>query len=124
MKAPFIKATALTSILFFAASAANAASPYSMEAWEAKLRTKLENVNAYPTDAIDGGIEGTVKIRIVFNAAGEIDGAELVEKSGSRLLDRSVLKAALKLDNIPALPAGQDQLALVVPVTFKIKDKS
>lgn len=124
MKAPFIKATALTSMLLFAASAANAASPHTMEAWEAKLRTKLENANDYPVDAINSGIEGTVKVRIIFNATGEIDGAELIEKSGSRVLDRSVLSAALKLDNIPALPAGQEQLALVIPVTFKIQDKS
>jgi len=124
MNAPIFKATALSSILLFAASTNVSASDYTMEAWEAKLRTKLENVNDYPSEAMRAGVEGTVKVRLTFGESGDVNGAELIEKSGSRELDRTVLKMALRLNDVPALPEGQKQVSLIVPVTFKIKDKS
>ena len=121
MKSPLIKA-ALAVSLFALAGAANATE--TMKDWEDKLRTKIVAANNYPSDAINQGFEGTVKVRLKFAQTGTVDGVEFVEKSGFDVLDRKALQMALRIKGMPALPEGRDHLSFIVPLTFALENNS
>lgn len=121
MKSPTLKLAAALSIFMFA-DTANANE--TMKDWEHKLRTKIVATHSYPSDAIDEGVEGTVKVRLKFARTGYVEGIEFVEKSGFEILDRRVLQMALRIKGMPALPEGRDQISLIVPLTFSLTNNS
>ena len=96
----------------------------TMKEWENSLRNKIVSQNSYPRPALKTGVEGTVKLRLKFANDGNIEGVEIVERSGHKLLDQNALRLALRLKDLPALPADKDSLSLVIPMTFRIKDES
>jgi len=65
----------------------------------------------YPQAALLRGIEGVTPVKITFNRGGEILHVELLESSGSRILDDEVLRTLKELGPIGSFPkgyAGQD----------------
>lgn len=122
MKSLFSKSL-LSAIVFTAAtSAATANDP--MDAWKDLLRDKVQSSNSYPAKALENGIEGTVTVRMSFAQDGNVNGVEFVKKSGFDILDRRAFATALRLDNMPALPAGHDDISLIIPLRFKLPDNS
>ncbi|WP_262694772.1 energy transducer TonB [Kordiimonas aquimaris] len=121
MRSPTFKLAAALSIFVFAGTA-NANEP--MKDWENRLRTKIAATNSYPTEAINEGAEGTVKMRLKFAQTGNVEGVELVEKSGFEILDRKAFQMALRIQGMPALPEGRKQISLIVPLTFSLTDNS
>jgi protein TonB len=76
----------------------------------------------YPPEANRLGIEGIVPVRITFNRQGTIIKAELLESSGSRLLDEEVLRTLKTVGVVGPLPqayAGED-LKLIVFFQYTI----
>ena len=55
---------------------------------------------------------------------GGINAVEFVEKSGHDILDRRAFITAMRVAKMPALPNGQEQLSLLVPVSFELPDNS
>lgn len=92
--------------------------------WKNKLRSQILSSNSYPSEAIRGDLEGTVKVRLKFDKDGDVKGVEFVEKSGHDVLDKRVFASALRISKMPALPNGQNQLSLVVPIRFELPDES
>jgi len=121
MKSPILKLAAALSIFAFAGTAS---ANETMKDWEHKLRTKIAATNSYPSDAIDDGVEGTVKVRLKFARTGDVEGVEFVEKSGFEVLDRKAFQMALRIKGMPALPEGRDQISLIVPLTFSLTNNS
>jgi len=122
MNASFVKRAIASSLVFFAATTTVSATE-TMKDWENTLRNKIVSAHAYPRAALKDGIEGTVKIRLQFAGDGGVEGVQIVETSGHKLLDKNALQLALHLKDIPALPKGNKKMSLVIPLTFKIAEK-
>jgi protein TonB len=63
----------------------------------------------YPADAARLGIEGVTPVRIVFNRTGEIEKVEILESSGSRILDDEVRRTLKLVGRIGGFPKGYDK---------------
>jgi len=60
----------------------------------------------YPQAALLRGIEGVTPVKITFSRGGEIMHVELLESSGSRILDDEVLRTLKELGPIGSFPKG------------------
>lgn len=74
----------------------------------------------YPSEALRRGESGTVLVRVEVDANGAPAGVALVQRSGSRDLDRAAMEAVRKWRFMPAQRDGQAVAAsLVIPIDFK-----
>lgn len=122
MKTPLLNAILTASFFVFAGTQAVSADD-EMQSWKDALRSKIATSKNYPRTALEDGIEGTVRLRLKFEKNGGIQGAEIVGKSGNQALDRSALQLALRINDMPALPEGREQMSMIIPMKFQIKDK-
>lgn len=63
----------------------------------------------YPSAAAMNGIEGITPVRISFNRQGEIVRVQLLESSGSRILDEEVLRTLKAIGPVGGFPRGYDK---------------
>lgn len=122
MKLVIVKSAIAATAIFAATTSATAMD--SIADWKDALRNKIEATNAYPSKAIEAGIEGTVTVRLTYGRDGGINGVEFVEKSGHDILDRRAFATAMRVAKMPALPEGHEELSLVVPVRFELPNNS
>ncbi|QWV92067.1 TonB family protein [Geomonas oryzisoli] len=71
-----------------------------------RLETAIYGVWHYPQAALLRGIEGTTPVRITFNRKGEIVRVDMLESSGSKILDDEVLRTLNALGPIGSFPKG------------------
>jgi len=71
-----------------------------------RFETAVYGVWHYPEAALVRGIEGTTPVRITFNRSGEIVQVELLESSGSGILDEEVMRTLKQLGPIGSFPRG------------------
>jgi periplasmic protein TonB len=71
-----------------------------------RLETAVYGVWRYPQAALVRGIEGTTPVRITFDRSGEIVRVELLETSGSVILDDEVMRTLKQLGPIGSFPKG------------------
>ncbi len=71
-----------------------------------RLETAIYGVWHYPQAAIMRGIEGTTPVRITFNRKGEIVRVDMLESSGSKILDDEVLRTLNALGPVGSFPKG------------------
>lgn len=74
-----------------------------------RFETAVYGVWRYPAEAVKLGIEGITPVRITFNRKGEIEKVELLESSGSRILDDEVKRTLNLLGPVGSLPKGYDK---------------
>lgn len=86
-------------------------------AWTAKVKKLLASRQSYPEAAQARGDEGTATVKISVAADGKLQAVELLQPSGSRLLDREAVTLPSK---IGAFPAPGSNASLVVPMTWKL----
>lgn len=89
--------------------------------WNQMVRQELAKIQSYPTRALEQGVEGTVKLRVEVATDGRVEDYEIVEGSGSAILDRAVARMAARLDRLPA-PASASDASFIVPLSFKLSD--
>jgi protein TonB len=63
----------------------------------------------YPQDAARMGIEGVTPVRITFNRKGEIEKVEILESSGSRILDDEVLRTLHAIGPVGGFPKAYEK---------------
>ncbi len=63
----------------------------------------------YPSEAAQLGLEGVTPARITFNRKGEIERVELLESSGSRILDEEVLRTLRLIGPVGGFPKGYEK---------------
>jgi protein TonB len=74
----------------------------------------------YPSEALRRGESGTVLVRVEVDINGAPAGVALVQRSGSRDLDRAAMEAVRKWRFMPAQRDGQAiASSLVIPIDFK-----
>lgn len=71
-----------------------------------RLENGIYGVWRYPQAALQRGIEGTTPVRITFNRSGEIVRVDLLESSGSNILDDEVMRTLKQLGPIGSFPKG------------------
>ncbi|MBT0654540.1 energy transducer TonB [Geomobilimonas luticola] len=74
-----------------------------------RFETAVYGVWRYPQEAAQLGIEGVTPVRITFNRQGEIEKVEILESSGSRILDNEVLRTLRMVGPIGGFPRGYDK---------------
>ena len=71
-----------------------------------RFETAVYGVWRYPSEAVHLGIEGTTPVRITFSRGGEVVNVEVLESSGSRILDDEVVRTLRKIGPVGAFPKG------------------
>lgn len=74
-----------------------------------RFETAVYGVWRYPQEAARMGIEGVTPVKITFNRKGEIEHFELLESSGSRILDDEVGRTLRAIGPIGGFPKGYDK---------------
>ena len=95
------------------------AGPAFAEEWSAKVAGLIAAKHSYPRSAQLKGEEGTAKIRISIDPSGKIMGVELMQTTGSDILDREAVRIPEKLGAVPP-PPGSKPTKLVVPISWKL----
>jgi protein TonB len=74
-----------------------------------RFENAIYGVWRYPADAARLGVEGVTAVRITFNRRGEVEKYEIMEGSGSRLLDDEVGRTLKTVGRIGGFPSGYDK---------------
>lgn len=74
-----------------------------------RFENSVYGVWRYPAEAARMGIEGVTPVRITFNRSGKIVGRELLQSSGSKILDNEVLRTLDQVGPIGTFPKGYDK---------------
>jgi protein TonB len=74
-----------------------------------RFETAVYGVWRYPSDAARLGIEGITPVKITFNRKGEVENVQLLESSGSALLDNEVFRTLRLIGPIGGFPKGYDK---------------
>lgn len=87
-----------------------------------RFETAVYGVWRYPTEAARLGVEGVVPVRITFNRKGEIEQVQLLESSGSRILDDEVNRTLHSLGPIGGFPRNytKEQFHLIAFFQYNI----
>lgn len=86
--------------------------------WHSKLAKLVAEKQTYPRSAQVRGDEGTVRVKLAIDPSGAIQNVEIVQTSGSAILDREAEKMFAKLTGLGAPPAGVS--SVIVPVTWRL----
>jgi protein TonB len=74
-----------------------------------RFENAVYGVWRYPAEAAKLGIEGVTPVKITFNRRGEVVGRELLQSSGSRILDDEVLRTLSVIGAVGSFPRGYDK---------------
>lgn len=86
--------------------------------WQRQVMQLVAAKQTYPRAAQMRGDEGTAKVRVTVSASGAVQNVELIQPSGSSVLDREAIALPAKVGNFPAPPAGTS--SVVLPLTWKL----
>jgi len=77
----------------------------------------------YPPQAHRAGVEGTVLLRVLVAADGEVSRVQILESSGHSILDAAAVRAVRSWQYIPAQRGGQPVATTIrQPVRFTLRD--
>jgi protein TonB len=74
-----------------------------------RLETAIYGVWNYPEEAARQGIEGVTSVKITFNRNGEVVNVQLLDSSGSKILDNEVFRTLRMIGPIGHFPKGYDK---------------
>jgi protein TonB len=74
-----------------------------------RFETAVYGVWHYPEDAARMGMEGVTAVKITFNRRGEVEHVQLLESSGSKILDDEVLRSLRSIGPMGSFPRGYDK---------------
>lgn len=97
--------------------AAPRAAPVASARARERAQRQLNKHVFYPQEAIDRGLEGEVKLRLLLDGSGRVIDAAVLAGSGHPLLDRAALDAARQIGRIDASGARE----LLLPVVFRLE---
>ncbi len=71
-----------------------------------RFETAVYGVWRYPQEAANLGIEGVTPVKITFNRKGVVEKVEILESSGSKILDEEVLRTLRSIGPVGGFPRG------------------
>jgi len=106
------------------ASAAPAPSPIQQDTELAenryidRIKQQIDEAKEYPNRARRRNLEGVVKVLFTIGGGGELVSISISKSSGSRILDRSAIKAIEKV--APFDPPPNGSIALELPIKYQL----
>ncbi|NVJ97800.1 MAG: energy transducer TonB [Alphaproteobacteria bacterium] len=91
--------------------------------WQKSVSRVLAKNQGYPTQLIEEGIEGTVRMKVQVGGDGTILAQQIVESSGNPILDDEAVDLMRRI-SFPALPEQRDSVSLTIPLSYKLNSKS
>jgi len=88
--------------------------------WSRKVAQLISAKYSYPRSAQLRGEQGRVRIKIAFSPTGKVLSVDLVESSGSAILDREAVRIPMKVATFPP-PPNHANVELVYPISFRIE---
>lgn len=88
-------------------------------AFDAKVMKLVSTFYSYPRSAELRHEEGRAKVKIVIAGSGKAISIELVESSGSQILDREALRIPGKVSAYPPPPGG-GPYTVIVPIRWQM----
>jgi len=85
------------------------------ERWSS-IVSAIERTKNYPRLARERGIEGVVRLRFRINSDGAIEKIEIVESSGSEILDKASIRAVYRAAPMPAVSGW-----IEIPIKYLLK---
>ena len=89
--------------------------------WSRKVSQLISANYSYPRSAQLRGEQGSAKIKIAISGAGKVVSVNLVQSSGSAILDREALRIPTKVASFPP-PPNRAGIELVYPIVFRMTD--
>ena len=86
--------------------------------WQTEVARMIASHQSYPRSAQIRGEQGTAKVRVAFAATGQISQVELIQSSGSAILDREAQTMMNGMGRLPAPPSGVT--SVVVPIVWRL----
>jgi protein TonB len=105
-----------------AAIPAHAATVTVDPVWGRKVSQLISANYSYPRSAQLRGEQGKAKIKIAISGTGKVLGVELVQSSGSAILDREAVRIPMKVGAFPPPPTG-NTIELTFPITWRIDEE-
>ncbi|MCJ9428076.1 energy transducer TonB [Kordiimonas marina] len=118
--APFIKTLTAAALLSVSLAGTAYAGAADMKAWRISVVKEIAKKQRYPRAAQVREIEGTAKVKIVVAADGTIKSSEVLQPTGKDVLDQEIPKLLKRL-TLPALPAGESEMSLVLPLSWTLR---
>jgi protein TonB len=91
---------------------------YQFGSYIRRLEIAMYGIWAPPPEAAKMGIEGITLLGVTFNRKGEVIRYELLESSGSSILDNEALRAIKLLGPVGPLPKGYPKDTVTFPWLF------
>ncbi len=90
--------------------------------YEERVMSALQRSKRYPARAERQGIEGECMLRIRLLRSGQVAGFDLVNSTGSKLLDKAAMDMVARANPFPPMPEELvgDEVEFVVPVGFAL----
>ena len=108
---------AITGLIGLAATGpAHAVDP----AWQKKVAQLISANYAYPRSAVLRGEQGKARVKIAVSGAGKLLSVDLVQSTGSAILDREAVRIPRKVAAWP-VPPGGGNTDVVFPITWRIE---
>jgi protein TonB len=89
--------------------------------WARKVGQMISANYSYPRSAQLRGEQGSAKIKIAISATGKVLSVNLVQSSGSAILDREAVRIPTKVASFPP-PPNHANIELTYPITFRIEE--
>jgi periplasmic protein TonB len=91
--------------------------------WQSALAAHLERFKRYPSAARAHGEQGVAKVAFTIDHEGHLLHSEIVQSSGSPLLDQETLDMLARAQPMPKPPgnAPDGALSFIVPIRFNIR---
>ena len=87
--------------------------------WESKVVKLVAENYTYPRSAVVRQEQGRAVVKIVIAPSGKPVSVELIQSSGSQILDREAVRIPLKVAAYPAPPGGTNT-TVSVPINWRI----
>ncbi|MBI5427030.1 MAG: energy transducer TonB [Nitrospinae bacterium] len=84
----------------------------------ARIKQQIERVWIYPVEAAQRGISGELTLRFQISREGNLIGLNVVDKSGSEILDYAAIKAVKGAAPFYPIPSTIDRNQLTILATF------
>ncbi len=91
-----------------------------MTAYARTVQEKISRAIAYPPAALGQDLAGTVKLKLHILKDGSLDSEELLQSSGSNILDQDAMQAARSAAPFDAFASGMDQddIVFTIPIVY------
>ena len=90
--------------------------------WMRKVSQLISANFSYPRSAQLRGEEGRAKIKIALAGNGKVLAVDLLQSTGSAILDREAVRIPTKVVSFPPPPSGA-KTEVVFPITWRINEK-